>query len=308
MNRLLIIPMMLWSGLFTQAQQIVLPQILGASQIQVLDNALTNGTVTTELSPPALEKVDDVFSRRKKIIHKNGIYQGYHDNGELQFSANIKKHRLQGTWKSWYDDGSICDSGKFVKDVPDGEWRGWYADGTLKYIWHFSAGKYLSLKEEMLSQPKQIFFRIAHLPLQEGVKFFKTDYIFDATKHTPRVMFRGKTLNLKNFDPEDLKLRADKNTITDDYIPPFPECLFHGKFVAYYPDGRLKEEGRCINGMKDGLWEEHYVNGSKARGSYHYGKKSGEWRIYNAKGKLVSYKRYRSSGLVSDAFDFPGGE
>ena len=76
---------------------------------------------------------------RKKTMVKNGIFQGYHDNGELQFTSVFRKSRLQGVWKSWYPDGTICDSGKFVKDIPDGEWKGWYPDGRLRYIWHFSA-------------------------------------------------------------------------------------------------------------------------------------------------------------------------
>ena len=239
---------------------------------------------------------------------KNGPYQGYHENGELQFTTVVKKSRLQGVWTSWYPGGAVCDSGKFVKDVPDGEWKGYYPDGTPRYIWHFSANKYFSLKDEMMNQPKQKFFRIAQLPLHEGIKYIKTDYIFGQSTHTPAIMFRSKALQHKAFDPENIKKRVDRNTYTNTYIPPFPECIFHGPYVAYYPDGRIREEGLYINGMRDGLWEEQARDGKKSRGSYHYGKKSGEWRTYDKNGKVLSVKRYNHSGVETDSYEFQSGK
>ena len=303
MKRLLIIPIMLWAGLCAHAQQLL--------STSAADSLAASERLSTDMSDPLLKT--DASEKRSSFnyrkTHRNhGIIQGYHDNGELEFYGSVKKNRLQGIWKSWYEDGTICDSGKFVKDVPDGEWKAWYPNGRLKYVWNFSASKYYSLKAEMLSQPKYSYFRISQLPLNEGVKYFKTDYMFSQTKRSPAIMLRGKALHLKNFDAGDVKKRVDRNTESETYLPPFPECLFHGNFISYYPDGRIKEEGVYINGMRDGLWEEQTTNGKKSRGSYHHGKKSGEWRTYSSQGKLLSYKRYNNSGTVSDAYEFGAGE
>jgi len=308
MKRLLIFPILLWAGLIVHAQSYS-PGFAPADARSANGGLSTPDNIVisnTELNPKAETPASNTF--RKKAIIKNGIYQGYRANGELQFSATLKKSRLNGAWKSWYPGGEICDSGRFVRDEPDGEWRGWYPDGTLRYLWHFSAAKYFSLKDEMMHQPRHNFFRIAQLPLNEGIRYFKTDYLFGQSTHTSSFMFRGKTLQQNYFDPEDVRKRVDRNTTNNNYIPPFPECLFHGAFIAYYPDGRIREEGIYINGMRDGLWEEHNIDGWKSRGSYHYGKKSGEWRTYNSNGKLLSMKRYNNSGMVTDSHDFQAME
>ncbi len=307
MNRLLIVPILLWAGLNAHAQSNVSPN----APVNLRDEGDVSSSYSSFISDPGTEaekesSVSNAF--RKKSNIKNGPYQGYFENGDLQFTTIVKKSRLQGIWKSFYQGGSVCDSGKFVKDVPDGEWKGWYPNGKLRYIWHFSATKYFSLKDEMMNQPKQKFFRISQLPLNEGIQYFKTDYIFGQATRTPSVMFRGKTLQQKNFDPEMIKKRVDRNTNSNSYLPPFPECLFHGSFTSFYPDGKIREEGIYINGMRDGLWEEFSRDGLMARGSYHYGKKSGEWRTYDSRGKLLSYKRYNNSGVETGSYDFQAGE
>jgi antitoxin component YwqK of YwqJK toxin-antitoxin module len=307
MNRLLIVPLLLWVGLSTYAQTDVPLPSLSPGSDAVSEPAAADINIAAEFNATSDNSGSEAFRHRKSLV-KNGPYQGYHNNGELQFTAIVKKSRLNGVFKSWYTDGKICDSGKFVKDIPDGEWKGWYPDGKLRYTWHFSATKYFSLKDEMANQPKQKFFRIAQLPLHEGIQYFKTDYIFGQTTRTPLVMFRSKALENIHFDPENVKKRVDRNTITPSYIPPFAECLFHGSYISYYPDGRTREEGIYINGMRDGVWEEHARDGTKSRGSYFHGRKSGEWRTYNAKGKLLTMCRYNNSGAETDTHDFQASE
>jgi antitoxin component YwqK of YwqJK toxin-antitoxin module len=307
MNRLLIVPILLWAGLTAHEQTFSYAHNLFATKDAVDLSSSYNDFVADPGTGMAKENSESNAFRKKSII-KNGTYEGYYDNGELQFTTIVKKSRLQGVWKSFYQGGAVCDSGKFVKDVPDGEWKGWYPDGKLRYIWHFSASKYFSLKDEMMNQPKQKFFRISQLPLHEGIQYIRTDYIFGQATRTPAIMFRGKTLHQKNFDPALIKKRVDRNTTSHSYLPPFPECLFHGSFTSFYPDGRIREEGIFINGMRDGLWEEYARDGKKSRGSYHYGNKSGEWRTYDEKGKLLSYKRYNNSGVETGSYDFQASE
>ena len=160
----------------------------------------------------------------------------------------------------------------------------------------------------MSNQPKQKFFKIAQLPLNEGIQFYKTDYIFGQITRSPSVLFRTKTLEHSSFDPGNIKKKVDRNTETESYVPPFPECLFHGAFTSYYPDGRKREEGQYLNGMRSGLWEEYSRDGKKSRGAYYYGRKSGEWRTYNAKGRLLFMQRYNSTGVETDSYDFQAGE
>jgi antitoxin component YwqK of YwqJK toxin-antitoxin module len=235
---------------------------------------------------------------------KDGSYMEYYDNGNLQYSAIYKKNRLDGEWKSLYLSGMDCDSGRFIRDIPEGEWKGWYPDGRLRYTWHFSANKYFSLRNEMTSQPKYKLFKIAQLPFSEGITYLRTDYIFKQQAKTTFFMVRSRALESGSYEPSEMKSRVDNNTdtTTNFYLPPFPECLFHGSFITYYPDGRKREEGSYFNGLREGIWDEYKQNGMYSRGSYLHGKKSGQWRNYDSHGKVLSFTRYKNSGEAAESY------
>ena len=305
MNRLLIISVLCCTVITSLEQTGTKDEIKSGIRS---DNEYYSSTTNFTDSVLFLDEEAENSSIRRKASLKNGIYQGFYDNGEMQFSAMIRKNHLQGIWQSWYPNGILCDSGKFIKNAPDGEWKGWYPNGKLRYVWNFNATKYFSLKDEMANQPKQKFFKIAQLPLNQAIQYYQTDYIFGQRTRTPGIIWRSKTAQHQIFDPILLKSKVYKNTVINSYVPPFPECLFHGSFIAYYHDGRIMEKGNYVNGMRDGLWEEYSRDGKKSIGSYRYGKKNGEWRKYSAHGKLLTFQRFNASGIEKDSYDFSGEE
>ena len=136
MNRLLIVPILLWAGMIAHAQSDVSPN----TPIVTWDDGDVSSSYSSIISDPgtdAEKESSESNAFRKKSGIKNGPYQGYFENGDLQFTTVIKKSRLQGVWKSFYQGGAVCDSGKFVKDVPDGEWKGWYPNGKLRLYMAF---------------------------------------------------------------------------------------------------------------------------------------------------------------------------
>lgn len=231
-------------------------------------------------------------------------YIVYYGNGVKKFSVDFRKNKFTGQWQSWYPSGNVCDSGRFVGSAPDGLWKGWYVDGSPRYIWHTSASKLASLKDELMRQPKTRFFVISGKPVAEAVRYFQVDHLFRQETIVPAVATRSHLLKQKT-DLTRIKLAVDKNTSGDSaYVPPFSEMLLHGEFIGYYHGGKIRERGMYINGLKDGVWEEYAGNGEMSRGSYLHGVRSGEWRRYGRDGKPLSFSHYKANGQVSESHQF----
>ncbi len=249
------------------------------------------------------------FSNRgKKLTKKNGIVVGYNGNGDTQFIGYYQRNKLYGEWRSRYDNRQRCDSGRIVNDVPDGLWKGWYPDGKLRFAYHFGAAKLATLKDEICRQPKVKFFSIARQPAGIAVNYFDANSLFGNTGDKHQSLFARRKLYKKNYDELTLKSRIDQNTRTssaNEYFPPFVECLLHGSYTSYFPDGRTKDAGLYINGIREGLWEEFSEKENlRAVGTYHNGLRKGEWRYYDALGKLQELKIFGAWGKEKENFGF----
>ena len=73
--------------------------------------------------------------------------------------------------------------------------------------------------------------------------------------------------------------------------------------VFYQPNGNKKEEGCLVNGKKEGLWNEFFLNGEKKfEWTFRSDTKSGEYRAYYNNGKLNSLGNYLDGALVDSLF------
>jgi len=73
-----------------------------------------------------------------------------------------------------------------------------------------------------------------------------------------------------------------------------------GKDYEYYESGKVKAEGRSINGVKLGRWIYYYENGRIQRvGNFKDGKKIGEWTTYNQGGGIEQVDDYTIATEVS---------
>lgn len=241
----------------------------------------------------------------KKLVEDNLV--GYHDNGVAQINANFKKNKLYGNWNSWYKSGTLCDSGKFVGNVPDGEWKSWYPNGKTRVIWHFSSRKLSAVKDEILRQPKMKVYAISQKPISEAIQFYRVSYWYgDEGAANKGVRFRSDMVNAPALSRDELMDRVADNTVhaTDVYRPPFQEALLHGNYSSYYPDGKPREDGVFLNGMREGAWEEFSIDGSRQRGNYKHNVREGEWRQYDSNGKLLKFVRYNAIGEVMEEHRF----
>jgi hypothetical protein len=199
--------------------------------------------------------------------YKDGVLTGYFPWGDTEFVCNASKNILDGIWRSYYPGGQICDSGRLKKNVPDGVWKSWYPSGQLRMQAEVSA-KYLTDARILI------------------------DRIRDRRSNSDYPVISGMSNNIS------LKNRVDYNTIQEKfgYDPPF-ECLYHGSFATYLPNGFVRDSGFVNEGDKDGVWQEWDAsNKLKVIGFYKRGVRCREWQYYDPQGKLLYIQRYSSEG------------
>src|SRR5688572_12880697 len=106
-------------------------------------------------------------------------------NNHVIYEGSVKNHHLQGPWKSWYPNGKIMDEGFFRNGIPDGEWKHWDSTGQLLAIRHYSADKFVRIKNEMrLNHPRNSFFALTDInkkSTQQAESYFLPTYSFPGT-------------------------------------------------------------------------------------------------------------------------------
>lgn len=275
--------------------------------IERLENRHFKATLFT----PAKQKVATVGYAGKERSFRDGLAVGYYPSGKTQFIVNFNRDALNGEWRSFYENGQLCDSGAFYKNMPDGDWISYYENGQPQLIVHFNARKLIQVKEEMrriyrptfpiTSSSGNVAFRSAGA-LRGQQAYMRSQYLYLQQAILPASL-------VGRFKGLSMKRKIDLNTTQrfPYYAAPFEECLIHGLYKFYSPEGKLKDSGYSNNGMRTGVWQEYTAdNKTMSRGFYKKGVKRGEWRYYNAEGKFVFLRRYNKFGKEKETIT-PGG-
>lgn len=236
----------------------------------------------------------------------NGEIVRVNDKGDTVFIGNYRKNRLHGEWSSWYPGRHRCDSGRLENSVADGVWKVWYPNGQPRYAVHFNARKLTSLKDELRKQPKSRYYVLSQLPPTEAAIHYDARRIFGLPAAASSSVILSQQISRKPYAPETLERLAQLNITEGEkqYHPPFTEGLLHGSYTAWNPDGSLKETGLYLNGLREGIWEIYKTGQVKGVGTYRHGKPFGEWRYYDASGKILYWKRFDARGQVAEEHRF----
>lgn len=224
-------------------------------------------------------------------------------NNDARYSVTLKNQRPHGNYHSWYASKQPREIGKFHKGVPDGEWKGWFSNGQPRFIRTYSADKLARIKEETRRHPKHIFTPLALEAKQYPERLSQATGALQSFSD-----LYGKKSEYLSPIPEDSDLVASNrfNELAGDdaYRAPFNECLHHGLYINYYPNGAVKDSGYYRNGLREGHWEEWLSNGTvKASGTYRHGRRINSWSYFDARNRLRSIAMYNGKGdLVEQKF------
>lgn len=260
-----------------------------------------NNSFVTTIFAASSKKIASLTHSDRTLTHKHGEIIVYNALGNVAFISHYKKNRLHGGWISWYDNRLICDSGNFENNLPEGIWKTWYPDGKLRSVRSYSALKWHVLKDELKKHPRFTFF-----PLTSIIRNDRNAYdTYTNAGYSYATLARPRQQNIA-YDGS-LKEIVDLNTKHEDngYLPPFTQCLHHGLYMNFYPEGTIKDSGYYKNGLREGVWEEWLENGNiRSVGFYHHGTKKNTWKFYNSSGKLLYIQHYNHRGKPVGAKEF----
>ncbi|MEG3638770.1 toxin-antitoxin system YwqK family antitoxin [Magnetococcus sp. PR-3] len=115
------------------------------------------------------------------------------------------------------------------------------------------------------------------------------------TKHKRALLVMSLGLMLAACGPtefSDLELRKGRAYLKGSLAP------YSGPVVAFYPakeegaDRKIYMEGLYANGLRDGTWTTYRTNGSKIEDKYVFGRRNGQIKRFDSRGKVRSEESY----------------
>ena len=83
---------------------------------------------------PFTGEVDEGLERGSyKNGKREGSWEFYHSNGQLQFKGDIRNGKEDGSWVRFYDDGQLYSKGSYKQGKQNGDWEVYWNNGKLKF-------------------------------------------------------------------------------------------------------------------------------------------------------------------------------
>ncbi|MBR8802389.1 toxin-antitoxin system YwqK family antitoxin [Porphyromonas levii] len=227
---------------------------------------------------------------------EDGLFEGWHENGRLRVRGHWKGGKREGLSERWYEDGRLAFRGTYKNGKPVGLFEKWYEDGRLLKRCTYKEGLEDGLYERW-HENGQPWIRCTY---KEG----KLDGLYECWQRNGRLL---KRYNYKNGQYDGLYESWHKNGQLEERGQ--WECgKIEGILENWYEDGSPWIRSSYKNGMQDGLKERWYSNGQLAnRCTYKEGKLDGlyeEWRSNGQMDERSHYKDGELDGLCENLRDY----
>ncbi|MBN2668172.1 MAG: hypothetical protein JXR60_02985 [Bacteroidales bacterium] len=221
-------------------------------------------------------------SADQKLIH--GIL--YNEEGVAIGKGILNQdHQKDGHWQFFYNNGDLQAEGDYKKNLRTKEWKFYREEGGLEQVGHYKSGLY-SGEWILYYSDNQIF-------IKENYKKSKLDGLFEQFNEDGSLFVKGSyTEDLKDgdwwyyypfMDIKEIYTNGEKT----------------GKWQQTYKNGRLAFEGKYEANEPNGVHRTYYQNGNtKLLATYIYGSKEKIWTYYKSDGtELISYT-YKNDELI----------
>lgn len=220
---------------------------------------------------------------KTKYIHhytkgiKNGVSITYFPNGNIEQKVTLANDLPNGQMLNFYEAGNIRLESFYTRGIRNGYYYRYHLTGIKAEESYFKNG----IQDSVCRYWDNVFGRL-----------MKEEYYKNGLLQGTQITFNefGDTINVLNYEFGKL----------------------NGPFKKYYAGtenfGKKKNKYKgYVHGLdetgtyKDGLLNGPYKTGitkkdSRAEGTYSNGKMVGEWKYYNAKGKVVLHEKYNEDG------------
>jgi antitoxin component YwqK of YwqJK toxin-antitoxin module/Tfp pilus assembly protein PilF len=271
--------------------------------------------------------------RRKGLLSDNvfhGSQEWYYPNGRLQRVNNMLHGHHNGIMKYWdyrgnpemeipyvmnkthglikrYESGRLNSVDPYEMDVNQGVFMEFHENGRVYrkinygndlkngYAWYYSPDSVL-------------MYRV--LFIQDVIR--EISYLDKSGKYVPSIVATPELQDVKTYYPDGnvsaaftLENGLFHGKFTSFYPGgrPFKEIHYNkgdneGLSITYYPNGKLKEKQTFSQDMRHGDFTSYHPGGQKStEGRYSFNREEGEWRYYDATGRMTGQLFYDSGDL-----------
>lgn len=211
---------------------------------------------------------------RREYSAEGVIIDGYLFNeGELIGVGIIDEDgRKQGPWKELYEKNKLRAEGSYIDNQPVKSWKYYFPSGIIEmtgtfnnegkkigqWKWFYENGKIL--REENYENGKM---EGMYVEFNEASEILSKGNFMDDKEEGPWIIHYGDFLEEGNYREG---LREDIWIGTYDNGNKAYQVIFHddnpdGKYLSYWPNGKVRESGTYILGRKHGLWQKFDENG-----------------------------------------------
>tara|TARA_B110000046_G_scaffold25332_3_gene24848 strand:+ start:41740 stop:42594 length:855 start_codon:yes stop_codon:yes gene_type:complete len=227
---------------------------------------------------------------------KNGLYQIFHDSGELWQVGNYSNGELIDEWSVYNHNGVLIQSSQYVKNVLHGQQKYYFDNGVIKQL--------LIFKEGVLDGAAQLYANqslLSNSYLSEVIRFkdgkkngryikynevgdsviigqFKSDLSSGVWKHYNET---GSLIKEEKFISD-----ISKNTLYYYITGELKKQTFSlndsiSIQFGYYESGELKSKLDLLNSSAHGNYIEYYISGlEKMSGKFFENRKTGKWKFF----------------------------
>jgi antitoxin component YwqK of YwqJK toxin-antitoxin module len=222
---------------------------------------------------------------------KTGSWKMYYDNGQVMMEGKFTDDKTDGLWKTYSREGLLMKEGKYAivkKEVKDKASGKMVVQSRSKEdgLWKFY---------EYVNGKKNLY---AEYAVEGGMVTSGINKIYENGVQTGEGILSGNPKGLfqiiKNGQPGEIIDAANQpeddpaKNITSKWTGKWKPLKKSGKWTEFYPGTKnIKFTADFMIDKKSNDYKEYYPNGKiKAEGKYLNDKKNGQWKFYNADGSV----------------------
>ncbi len=293
-------------------------------------NGILEGT-KTEYFPGGLIRAKVNFKAGKR----HGPFIFYHDNGNIKLDGNYFDDALDSTINAYYNNGKPKYIHHYDKGVMVGELITFYKNGNIEQktmlknerphglmLTYYEAGniRMETNHNEGIREGRFLRYHLTGMLAEES--YYKNGFLDSVSKYWDNVfgtLMKEENYKMGKKDGCWITYNEAGDTLT---MYNYKEDKLHGPYKIYFSG--IVEKGDLNNGkksqydrrksnkmyvraldeygfFKNGLKDSVFVTGlyrkeNHVEGYFSNGMMVGEWKYYNAKGKMVLHEKYNEDG------------
>ncbi len=275
---------------------------------------------------------------------QDGAWQDYHPNGKVAASGNYYLGRQHGSWIYYYEDGTVSQRGHYELDIMDSAWEVYNTNGSLaskgSYRLGVPIGPWTYRYEDGKPSLDALFDDKGNMRIQNswqpgGKQEIKNGTgIYTAFNEVGGILETGPVANQEKVGTwkkffaggrlaEVAEYQNGSRHLRSSWAPDGTQMVNagEGNHRVYLGDSLVVEEGRIVNGLRDGQWINFSFAGSTIRKcAYKQGVMEGPETGYHENGAVAveglrkndlqhgEWKWYHANGQLETSVVFASGK